>query len=95
MWRVTVYFVFDRRMCMEGAVLQVLLSCLSMAGAVRGALLQAGSWFLGPLGLQHLLETHLGFGLRPPHFIQFPPWSAEALRPACICEQCKMRLGWA
>lgn len=46
-----------------------------MAGAVHGALLQAGPWFPGPLGLQCLLETHLGFGSRPSPLIQFPPRS--------------------
>lgn len=76
----------------------VLPGCLAVAGAVHGALLQAGSRFPGAPQPPTLAGNPSEFWTEAILFYKVStkePWSAEALRPACVCHECKMRLGWA
>lgn len=79
-------------------MLWLLPCCLSVAGAVHGALLQAGSQFPGAPRLPTLAEKPSGFWVKAIQFYvvstKEPP-SAEVLRPPCLHQECEMRLGWA
>lgn len=94
---ITVYFVFDKSMYMEGAVLWLLPSCLLVVGAVHGALLQAGSWFPRAPQPPTVAGNPSGFWVEAILFYVVStkvPQSAEVLRPGCVHQECKMRLGW-
>lgn len=84
---ITVRSTFDGCMCVEGAVTRLLPRCLSVAGALRGALLQAGSWFLRAPRPLPLAENTSGFWVEAiPFYVVSTkePWSAEVLRPASV-----------